>query len=191
MFDPQKTHIFLFFVPLKFQEMLFHRFFAKAGRRHFSSTLTQATLLVCRAPLELRPLSEYEREYEAYQQALQYEFSSGPIVKNEPKDTNTAASSSDAIKENPLSTKDSRRLPDRWLYLTLQSDLDQQWTFPFSKIEDQKVSMSEVLNELVRRLLGSNSDYHLTSLYPLAHHYEAYEDRTAPPLGCNVISRLF
>jgi hypothetical protein len=136
----------------------------------------------------MAPLTAFEREYEAYQQALQYFSSRGPF------DTTPIAVKKTLSEEgklvvpatNDTDTHDFTRFPHLKLYLLLQNKYTERWEFP-SVSYDGQTSLIEHVQKSSSMLFGDKVQLVHQGFLPLAHHYEYFPDRTTDPIGAKVL----
>lgn len=143
-----------------------------------------SSFILQRNPLCMTPLTAFEREYEAYQQALQSSFSRGPF------DTTPVAVKKTLPEEDrpmtPMHTStnlhDSTRLPHLKLYLLLLNKYTERWEFPHLPYDGETALMDHVKKSCTV-LFGDKVQLIHQGFLPLAHYYEHFQDRMTDPIG--------
>lgn len=138
----------------------------------------------------MTPLTAFEREYEAYQQALQYSHSRGSF-DTAPVAVKKSLTDEDMLSVTPSDNTDAHnftRLPHLKLYLLLQNKYTDRWEFP-SVTYDGEASLIGHIQESSKTLFGDTAQLVHQGFVPLAHHYEHFPDRTTDPIGAKVIQQ--
>lgn len=140
-----------------------------------------------RPPLCMLPLTPFEREYEAYQQALQYSSSRGPfdatpitVKKILTDEGNLVIPTSDSTDPHNFT-----RFPHLKLYLLLQNKYTDKWEFP-SVSYDGEASLIEHVKKSCATLFGDKVQLVHQGFIPLSHYHEHFSDRTTNPIGAKI-----
>ena len=146
-----------------------------------------SSFILQRHPLCMTPLTAFEREYEAYQQALQYSSSRGPFDVAPITVKKTLADEGKLVVpvSDNTDTHDFTRFPHLKLYLLLQNKYTDRWEFPSVPYEGE-ASLIEHVHKSSTMLFGDKVQLVHQGFLPLAHHYEHFPDRTTDPIGAKV-----
>jgi hypothetical protein len=159
--------------------------------------LVFASLILQRNPIKMKELTEFERSYFAYSEAVrsekskglfEFDANSGDESGRNPDVFGLSKASAFTYDETLTESTGSSyhaisRLPDRKLYLIVNSE--SVWKFPNwpVNIEDNTSSLRSRVQLETQNIFKSNPDIYFVGNAPIAHHLERFSDRVLPPFS--------